>query len=62
MNEFIELITRLISNVGFPIACCIMLYVQQSKSMKELTDAVNNNTDAIRTILTMINKGGTTNE
>lgn len=57
MNEFIELITRLISNVGFPIACCVMLYLQQSRSLKELTEAVNNNTDAIKTILSIMNKG-----
>lgn len=61
MTEIIDMITRLISNVGFPIACCIMLYMQQSKSMKELTDAVNNNTEAIRTILTMM-KAGDLNE
>lgn len=57
MNEFIELITRLISNVGFPIACCVMLYLQQSRSLKELTEAVNNNTEAIKTILSIMNKG-----
>lgn len=62
MNEFIELITRLISNVGFPIACCVMLYLQQSRSLKELTEAVNNNTDAIKTILSIMNKGVNNND
>lgn len=47
MCEIIDVFTRLVSNVGFPIACCILLYIQQSKQMKELTDAVNNNTLAI---------------
>ena len=59
MTEVIDLITRLISNVGFPIACCVMLYLQQSKQMKELTEAVNNNTEAIRLIINKI--GGDTN-
>ena len=59
MTEVIDLITRLISNVGFPIACCVMLYLQQSKQMKELTEAVNNNTEAIRMILNRI--GGDSN-
>lgn len=57
MNEVIELITRLISNVGFPIACCIMLYVHHGKQMKELTEAVNNNTAAIKLILQKIKAG-----
>lgn len=57
MAEVIELITKLISNVGFPIACCIMLYLQQSKQMKELTEAVNNNTAAITMILNTLKVG-----
>ena len=57
MNEVIELITRLISTVGFPIAACIMLYVQQGKQMKELTEAVNNNTAAIKLILQKLKAG-----
>ena len=57
MAEVIELITKLISNVGFPIACCIMLYLQQSKQMKELTEAVNNNTAAITMILDRLKAG-----
>lgn len=59
MAEVIELITKLISNVGFPIACCIMLYLQQSKQMKELTEAVNNNTAAITMILNTLKVGET---
>ena len=51
MTEFVDLFTRLVSNIGFPIACCIMLYIQNSKQMKELTDAVNNNTAAITLLL-----------
>lgn len=50
MAEVIELITKLISNVGFPIAIAILLYLQQNKQMKELTEAVNNNTVAISTL------------
>lgn len=57
MAEVLELITKLISNVGFPIACCIMLYLQQSKQMKELTEAVNNNTAAITMILNTLKVG-----
>ena len=59
MTEVIELITKLISNVGFPIAIAIMLYLQQNKQMKELTEAVNNNTEAIKMVLNRL--GGDTN-
>lgn len=51
MGEIIDVFTWLVSNVGFPIACCILLYIQQSKQMKELTDAVNNNTLAITSLV-----------
>lgn len=59
MTEFVDLFTRLVSNIGFPIACCIMLYIQNSKQMKELTDAVNNNTTAITLLLEKL--GGDSN-
>ena len=51
MAELIDVFSRLVSNVGFPIACCILLYVQNSKQMQKLTDAVNNNTVAISTLV-----------
>lgn len=28
----------LISNVGFPIACCVVLFIQQNKLSQTLTD------------------------
>lgn len=42
MNE----IVTLISNVGFPIACCIVLFMQNSK----FNDALNANTEALRAL------------
>lgn len=51
MGEVIDIFTRLVSNIGFPIACCIMLYIQNNKQMKELTEAVNNNTIAISSLV-----------
>ena len=44
MNDIIEMITGLISNVGFPIACCIVLFKQNSKfneTIAENTNALN---------------------
>ena len=34
MDEIISLI----SNVGFPIACCVVLFMQQNKLTKTLTE------------------------
>lgn len=31
-------IISLISNVGFPIACCVVLFMQQNKLTKTLTE------------------------
>ena len=33
-----EELINLISNVGFPIACCVVLFLQQSKLTKTLTE------------------------
>ena len=33
----VEEITQIISNVGFPIACCVVLFINNSK----FTDALN---------------------
>ena len=47
-------IVQLISNIGFPIACCVFLFMnlnksneQHSQDMKAITEALNNNTQAI---------------
>ena len=36
--EYMEQIIQLISNVGFPIACCIFLFSQQTKLTNTLHD------------------------
>ena len=46
----VNLITQVISNVGFPIACCIYLLWNQEKLRKTLDD----NTAAIRSIEKML--------
>lgn len=37
MNEFVTLI----SNVGFPIAACVVLFIQQGKLSNTLSDLSN---------------------
>ena len=47
-------IITIISNVGFPIACCIFLYMHMNKQtelhhqeINILAEAINNNTSAV---------------
>ena len=51
-------IVSMVSNIGFPIAMCILLIVQNSKQMKELTDAVNNNTLTMQKLLERMDDRG----
>lgn len=46
-------ITDLISNVGFPIACVIVLFWQNSK----FAYALNENTDTLRELIEEIRRG-----
>ena len=52
MNEVIEIFTNLITNVGFPIACCIVLFRQNSK----FTDCIDKNTDALNKLVEKIER------
>ena len=45
-----DIITNLISTVGFPIACCIYMMVNNNKTLKELTAAVNTLTVTVQTL------------
>ena len=49
MQEF----TNLIANVGFPIACVIVLFWQNSK----FADALNKKTDTLRELIDEIRRG-----
>ncbi len=56
-------IISLITNVGFPIACCIVLFMQQSKLTKTLEDlnvtlnVVNTRLDNIEDTLKLKKEG-----
>lgn len=43
-----EVVTTLISNVGFPIACCIYLIYTHKQEMETIGKALDNNTEAIK--------------
>ena len=55
-------ILEIISTVGFPIACCIAMFVQQSKmsenhknEMSEMKSAIDNNTIALTKLIEKLN-------
>jgi len=50
--EIIETITNLITNVGFPIACCIVLFRQNTK----FTETISANTDALNKLADKIER------
>ena len=50
--ETINIITTLISNVGFPIACCVVLFWQNNK----LRDSLDKNTNAIEELAKYIDR------
>ena len=55
-------IITIISNVGFPIACCIFLYMHMNKQtelhhqeINILSEAINNNTAAVNQLKERLN-------
>ena len=50
--DVVNTITTLISNVGFPIACCVVLFWQNNK----LRDSLDKNTDAIEELSKYLTK------
>ena len=58
MEEVVTVITSIVSNVGFPIACVAVMFYQmeqERKSHKEESDkwveAINNNTKVMEKVL-----------
>lgn len=58
MEEVVTLVTSIVSNVGFPIACVAVMFYQmeqERKSHKEESDkwveAINNNTKVMEKVL-----------
>lgn len=63
-GDFVEMasILEIISTVGFPIACCIAMFVQQNKmsenhknEMSEMKSAIDNNTIALTKLIEKLN-------
>lgn len=59
-GDFLEAATilEIISTVGFPIACCVAMFLQQNKitenhknEMSEMKNAIDNNTIALTKLI-----------
>ena len=50
MEPIMDLISNLISTVGFPIACCVYMMVNNNKTLKELTTAVETLTVTVQAL------------
>lgn len=64
MGEIAELITQIVSNLGFPIAVCVACFWYINKQnerhreeMNNVTEAINNNTIALTKLLDKIGEG-----
>lgn len=58
MSEVVQLISQLVSNVGFPIACvCVLFYMQNKEreahkvESEKWVEALNNNTKVMEKVL-----------
>ena len=57
--DVVNTITQLISNVGFPIACCIVLFWQMNKqreSMDELKTTIEKNSTILDRVFDKLDK------
>ena len=50
----VELITGMITSVGFPIAVCVFLLYERNKMMQKLFEIVHANTEATKELKIMI--------
>ena len=58
MEEVIQIVTNLVSNVGFPIACVVAMFYMQNKEREAhkaesaaWVEALNRNTDVMQKVL-----------
>ena len=50
----LEILTGLITSVGFPIAVCIFLLYERNKNMQKFIEMIRENTDAVKDLKWMI--------
>ena len=62
----VDSIVQIVSTVGFPIACCVVMFAMWDKEreahdteVKEITKAINNNNTLLQRLLEHFAGGGT---
>ena len=49
-------VVQLISNVGFPIACCLILLFGQRKTLEDLKNTIDKNTTMVEKLIDKIER------
>ena len=60
--EFVDIITELLSNLGFPVAMVVYFIWDKTKITSELTEAINNNNIILTRILEHFSSEDNNNE
>jgi hypothetical protein len=55
VNLTVDIITKLISNLGFPIFVAVYMMIKSSKETEALTDAINTLSNKIDNVLAGVN-------
>ena len=50
----LELLTEIMTNVGFPIAVCIFLLYERNKNMQKFIEMIQENTTAVKDLKMII--------
>lgn len=50
-------ILQAVSNVGFPIVCCLLMYLEHKKELSAMRTAIDNNTRAIDNLQNLLTRG-----
>ena len=50
----LEILTEIITNVGFPIAVCIFLLYERNKNMQKFIEMIRENTLAVKNLKMLI--------
>lgn len=49
-------IVQMIANIGFPVVCAIFMWKYITQTMKELTEAINNNSMIVQKLVEKFDK------
>lgn len=50
----VSTITQIVRELGFPIACCFLLWKNNTQTLKDVTESINKNTVMLEKIFTVL--------